>query len=161
MVAGSFFAKTEVIETITGLGMHFICRLRDDAALQYLNREPKKGGKGRPKKYNGPVITAKPDMSYFKLVYQSKEVIIYIAIAYNPAWKRNVNLSITVFLEKKEKKRHENFISQQTWKWMESNLSLRTTHVFKLSFFTETPNNMQDWKIARQEVKTNSFFILM
>jgi len=93
LVADSFFARLEVIETIAGIGMHFICRLRDDAALLYLSREPKTGGKGRPKKYTGKVITAKPDMGYFALVYNSKEVKIYHAIVYYPAWKRNINTS--------------------------------------------------------------------
>ena len=105
LVADSFFARLEVIETIAGIGMHFICRLRDDAALLYLNREPKTGGKGIPKKYTGKVITAKPDMGYFAPVYNSKEVKIYHAIVYYPAWKRNINLSITVFYDKKGKEK--------------------------------------------------------
>ena len=47
MVADSYFAKSEAVQTITALGMHFILRLRsatisrlrDDAVLYYLNRE--------------------------------------------------------------------------------------------------------------------------
>ena len=105
LVADSYFAKSEVIETITALGMHFICRLRDDAALLYLNRKPKTGGKGRPRKYDGPVLTDNPDMNCFKLVYNSIEVKIYNAIVYYPAWKRNINLSITVFYDKNQKEK--------------------------------------------------------
>jgi len=41
LVADSFFAKWEVVQTVTALGMHFISRLRDDAVLFYLNREPR------------------------------------------------------------------------------------------------------------------------
>ena len=43
MVANRFFAKSEAVETMTALGMHFISRLRDDAVLYYINREPKTG----------------------------------------------------------------------------------------------------------------------
>ena len=39
LVADSFFAKSEVVQTVTSLGMHFLSRLRDDAVLFYLNRK--------------------------------------------------------------------------------------------------------------------------
>jgi hypothetical protein len=103
LIADSFFAKSEVVETIIALGMHFICRLRDDAALLYLDRQPKTGKRGRPGKYAGPVRAADPDMSYFKLVCHTAEVKIYNAIVYYPAFKRNINLSITVFYNKNGK----------------------------------------------------------
>jgi len=105
LVADSYFARLEVIETVASTGMHFICRLRDDAALLYLNREPKTGGKGRPKKYAGKVITAEPDTDYFTLVYNASGIKIYNAIVYYPAWKRDINLSITVFYDKKGKEK--------------------------------------------------------
>jgi len=35
MVADSYFAKSEAVRAITGTGMHFISRLRDDAVLFY------------------------------------------------------------------------------------------------------------------------------
>ena len=105
LVADSYFAALKVVETTTLIGMHFISRLQDNAALFYLNSKPKTGGKGRPKKYDGKVIKSKPDMNYFKLVYSTKEVKIYNAIVYYPAWKRNINLSITVFYDKNGKER--------------------------------------------------------
>ena len=99
LVADSFFAKSEVIETVTALGLHFICRLRDDAALLYLNRKPKTGKKGAPRKYAGKVSVTQPDMNYFKRIYNTKELKVYYAIVYYPAFKRNLNLSITVFYD--------------------------------------------------------------
>ena len=97
MVADSFFAKSEAVQTITSLGMHFISRLRDNAHLQYINREPPTGKKGAPKKYDGKINPKEPDMKYFTLCYHSKELKIYNAIVYSRACKRNINLSITVF----------------------------------------------------------------
>ena len=101
LVADSYFAKSEAVETITALNMHFISRLRDDAALLYLNREPKTGKRGAPKKYAGKVITAQPDMNCFKLILDANEIKVYNAIVYYKAFNRTVNLSITVFYDKK------------------------------------------------------------
>ena len=100
MVADSFFAKSEVVKTITSLGMHFISRLSDNAHLQHLNKEPSKGKRGAPKKYDGKVNSKEPNMKYFTLCYNSKELKIYNAIVYSRAFKRNINLSITVFYKK-------------------------------------------------------------
>ena len=97
MVAGSFFAKPEVVETVTALGMHLISRLRDDAVLYYINCEPKTGKRGAPEKYAGRVNPAEPDMNFSTLCYHTKELRIYNAIVYCKAFKRNINLSIAVF----------------------------------------------------------------
>jgi hypothetical protein len=97
LVADSFFAKSIVVETITALGMHFISRLRDDAVLFYLNREPKTGKRGAPKKYAGRVNPDEPDMNFFTLCYNTEELKVYNAVVYCKALTRNINLSITVF----------------------------------------------------------------
>lgn len=97
LVADSYFAKAEVVETITSLGMHFISRLRDDAVLFYLNDEPKTGKRGAPKKYAGKVKTTEPDMHFFTRCYNSGELKVYNAIVYCKALERNINLSIAVF----------------------------------------------------------------
>ena len=97
LVADSFFAKSIVVETITALGMHFISRLRDDAVLFYLNQEPKTGKRGAPKKYAGRVKPSVPDMNFFTLCYNTKELKVYNAVVYCKAFGRNINLSIAVF----------------------------------------------------------------
>jgi hypothetical protein len=98
MVADSFFAKSEAVETITALGMHFISRLRDDAVLFYPYYGQKTGGKGAPKKYAGRVNPAEPNMDFFTLCYNSVDLKVYNAIVYCMAFdKRKINLSIAVF----------------------------------------------------------------
>jgi hypothetical protein len=97
LVADSYFAKSEVVQTVLSLGMHFISRLRDDAVLFYLNREPKTGKRGAPKKYAGRVNPVETDMKYFILCCNTKELKVYHAIVYCKAFGRNINLSITVF----------------------------------------------------------------
>jgi hypothetical protein len=97
LVADSYFAKSEVVETVTALGMHFISRLRDDAVLLYLNQEPRTGKRGAPKKYAGRVNPAEPNMSVFTLVYSCEELKVYNAIVFCKAFGRTINLSIAVF----------------------------------------------------------------
>jgi hypothetical protein len=107
LVADGFFLKSDVVDTITALSMHFISRLRDDAVLFYLNREPKTGKRGAPKKYAGRVKVTQPDSSYFNLIHRNAEISVYNAIVFCKAFKRNINLSITVFYDEtgKEKAR--------------------------------------------------------
>jgi hypothetical protein len=97
LVADSFFAKSEVVQTITALGMHFISRLRDDAVLFYPNREPKTGKRGAPKKYAGRVKPAEPDMNFFTFCHNTNELKVYHAIVYCKAFERMINLSMAVF----------------------------------------------------------------
>jgi len=97
LVADSFFAKSETVETVTALGMHFISRLRDDAVLFYLNSEPKTGKRGAPKKYAGRVKPSEADMRFFTLSHNTGELKVYNAIVYCKAFGGNINLSIAVF----------------------------------------------------------------
>jgi hypothetical protein len=113
-VADSFFAESEVVEAITALGMHLISRLRDDAVLFYPNLEPKTGKRGAPKKYAGRVITTEPDMKYFTLICDTGELKIYNAIVYCKAFKRNINLAITVFYDEKGKETRKLYFSTDT-----------------------------------------------
>jgi len=99
MVADSYFAKSEAVRAITGAGMHFISRLRDDAVLFYPHEEPRiEGQKGRTKKYAGKVNPKNPDMNFFTLCHNSEELKVYNAIVYCKAFdKQKINLSIAVF----------------------------------------------------------------
>jgi hypothetical protein len=97
LVADSFFAKSNVVETVTALGMHFISRLRDDAYMQYIYQGQPKGGRGAPKKYDGKVNPKEPNMKYFTICHNTDELKVYNAIVYYGAFKQNINLSIAVF----------------------------------------------------------------
>jgi len=97
LVADSFFAKSQVVETLTSLRMHFISRLRDDAYLQYIYQGQIRSGRGAPKKYDGKVNPKEPNMKYFTMCYNTNEVKVYNTIVYCRSFKRNINLSIAVF----------------------------------------------------------------
>jgi len=90
LVADSYFAKSEVVETVSSLGTHFISRLRDDVVLFYPNREPRTGKRGAPKKYAGRVNPAEPDMNFFMLVCDSDELKVYNTIVYCKAFERMI-----------------------------------------------------------------------
>ena len=98
--------------------MHFISRLRDDAVLFYLNREPKTGKRGAPKKYAGRVKPNEPDMNFFTLANHTKELKVYNAIVYCKALNRNINLSIAVFYSDNGKEQARKLYFQPIWKWM-------------------------------------------
>jgi hypothetical protein len=107
LVADAYFSKKEVVDTVLSCGMHFISRLQKNAVLYYLNNEPPTGKKGRPKQFAGRVNQKEPDMNYFKLLLDTKELKIYNSIVYCKAFKRNINLSIAVFYKEKDGQRLE------------------------------------------------------
>jgi len=114
LVADSYFAKEEAVQEITSCGMHFISRLRDDQVLFYLNREPKTGMRGAPKKYAGQVNRFDPDMKYFTLICNSDELKVYHAIVYCKAMKRIINLSMAVFYKKRKEVARKLYFSTDT-----------------------------------------------
>ena len=92
LVADAWFSKKPFTDQITGMGMHLVSRLRDDADLKYLFQGPPTGKKGRPKKYAGKIDIANIDENYFELIGQNPEATIYSAVTYSKALKRNIRL---------------------------------------------------------------------
>jgi hypothetical protein len=97
LVADAYFSKKEVVKTILSLGLHFISRLRDDAAMRYLYDGKQTGKPGANKKYDGKVDPKNPNMHYFKKIYSTKEMEIYSAIVYHNTFERKINLAMAVF----------------------------------------------------------------
>jgi len=73
LVADAFFSKKKDVDTVLSLGLHFISRLRDDAALQYIYRGEPTGEKGRSMKFDGKVNPYQLDMNYFTLTVSTDE----------------------------------------------------------------------------------------
>jgi hypothetical protein len=55
MVADAYFSKHGFVTVLTANGFDVISRLRDDTDLLYLYTGVQKGGRGRPKVYDGKV----------------------------------------------------------------------------------------------------------
>lgn len=96
-VADAWFSKKPFVDAITAMGMHFVCRLRDDADLLYLYTGSSTGQKGRPKKYAGKIHIDNIDKDYFALVEQTQEHTLYSAIVYSRSLKRNIRLAYVVY----------------------------------------------------------------
>jgi hypothetical protein len=103
IVAHAYFSKKPFADKITGMELHLISRLRDDADLKYLSIATKSGQRGRPKKYAGKIAPKNIDKTYFQLIEQNEESIINSAIVYSKSLKRNIRLVHVVYLNKKGK----------------------------------------------------------
>jgi hypothetical protein len=96
-VADAWFSKKPFVDAITAMGMHFVCRLRDDADLRYLYRGEPTGGKGRPRKYAGKIDIDNIDKGYFTLIEQTGEQTLYSAIVYSKSLKRNIRVAYVIY----------------------------------------------------------------
>ena len=96
-VADAWFSKKPFVDAITAMGMHFVCRLRDDADLLYLYTGGTTGKRGRPQKYTGKIDIGNIDKDYFTLVEQTEELALYSAIVYSKSLKRNIRLAYVLY----------------------------------------------------------------
>ena len=100
IVADAYFSKKPFVDKVIKASMHLISRLRDDADLKYLYQGEQKGGKGRPKQYDGKVDVKKPRMDYFVIDEITDEYRLMSAIVYSKALKRKIKLALVVFFNK-------------------------------------------------------------
>ena len=71
---------------MTQSDIHFICRLRDDAELNYIWNEPPSKKRGRPRKHSGKVI----NKDYFRFIFGNEYNMVYAAKIYSKSLKRNI-----------------------------------------------------------------------
>jgi hypothetical protein len=96
-VADAWFSKKPFVDAITAMGMHFVCRLRDDADLLYLYTGAPTGQKGRPKKYAGKIDIGNIEKDYFTLEEQTDEHTLYSGIVYSKSLKRNIRIAYVLY----------------------------------------------------------------
>ena len=99
LVADAWFSKKPFTDQIVALEMHLISRLRDDADLKYLYKGPHTGKKGRPRKYDGKIISNDIDKEYFRYISSNEEEMVYAAEVYSKALKRNIMLVHVTYLK--------------------------------------------------------------
>lgn len=88
------YSKTNYVNGIANLTeLHLVSKLRKDANLRYIYTGPQKGGKGRPKIYDGKINCKKIDKSRFDLCYQDDEICIYSAAVNSVSLKRNIRIA--------------------------------------------------------------------
>ena len=113
-VADAWFSKKPFVDAIIDMGMHLICRLRDDADLMYLYRGIPTGKRGRPRKYTGKVDPKNIDKEYFELIDQNEEATIHSAIVYSKSLKRNIRLVHVTYTNSKGKQSHKLYFCTDT-----------------------------------------------
>ena len=111
LVADAWFSKRSFADQVTRLNMHLISRLRDDADLKYLCKEPPTGKRGRPRKYSGKIIINEIDKEYFQLISSNEEETVYAAVVYSKSLKRNIQLVHVTYLKASGKEAQKLYFS--------------------------------------------------
>ena len=110
VVADAYFSKEPFTTELTENGFELVSRLRNDAYLRYEFIGNQKGGRGRPKQYDGKVDFNNLDMKHFTLIQNNNQTKIYNAKVHSKALKRYINLVI-VYTKRKDKFSHQLYFS--------------------------------------------------
>ncbi len=103
LAVDGYFAKQSFIKPVCEqTGLDIICKLRKDANLKYFYNGTKKGGRGRPKKYDSKIDVKNIDKRRFKLIHQDQEVKVYQINCWSVNLKREINLAYVEFLKEGE-----------------------------------------------------------
>ena len=82
--------KKDFIQPLLNQGLHIITKARSDANLMYIYKRKQKGGKGRPKIYDGKVNIAAIDKRRIKCCCRNKDMQVYAGIVYCVQLKQQV-----------------------------------------------------------------------
>ena len=111
LVADAWFSKRSFADQVIQSDMHLISRLRDDADLRYLCKEPPTGKRGRPRKYTGKIIINDIDKEIFRFISSDVEKTVYAAEVYSKSLKRNIILVHVTYLKASGKDAHKLYFS--------------------------------------------------
>jgi len=99
MVADAYFSKKPFVDKVLEAKLHFISRLRDDSVLMYKHYGTPTGKRGRPKKFEGRINIHDLDTTIFVKEICNDDLIIYSALVYSKAFKREIKLAVALFLK--------------------------------------------------------------
>jgi hypothetical protein len=102
LAADGYFMKKDFINPLLKQGLHIITKARHDANLKYLYKGRQKGGKGRPKLYDGKVNIAAIDKRKIKSCYRDEDKEVYAAIVYCVQLKQHVLAAFIYYGDKKQ-----------------------------------------------------------
>jgi len=111
LAVDGYFMKQEFIKPLLKEGLHIITKARQDANLRYLYNGQQRGGKGRPKRYDGKVNTGAIDKEKIKCFYTDEEKTIYSAVLYSILLKQNI---LAAFVYYSDREQPEIIISTDT-----------------------------------------------
>lgn len=105
VVADAYFSKVTFVNGLFEMGFHVISRLRDDASLRYLTTQLPRGGRGRPKQYDGKIDLNNLDEGRFDVISLANgQGRILSAVVNAVSLKRNIRLCIWQSADKKTHK---------------------------------------------------------
>lgn len=110
LVVDAYFSKHGFVSALTENGFEVICRLRNDADLLYLFTGTRKGGRGRPRKYDGKVCFDGLKSEHFTHIEVDSQNTYYHGTVYSRSLKRKINL-VCVKTLKKEKWKYRLYFS--------------------------------------------------
>lgn len=103
LVADAYFSKAPFVNAMNECGFTVVSRLRDDASLFHkLETKLESKKRGRPKT-KGEKVDFK-DLSLFQLINQDNDQIIYSAIVYSKALKKDIRITYVQYLKMKTNK---------------------------------------------------------
>lgn len=105
VVADAFFSKKSFTEKVTGMGLHLVSRLRDDADLRYIAPVIKTGRKGRPRKYGSKIEINLLDSDHFIPLDNDRGIKAWTAVVYCKSLDRNIRVVVEEFVIKNKTSR--------------------------------------------------------
>jgi hypothetical protein len=93
-VFDGYFAKANFVNGITsGSNLEVISKLRPDANLRYPYNGPKRNGRGRPRSYEGKVLTSSIDRRKIRFSFAiDDDTHVYSGLVYSISLKRKVRI---------------------------------------------------------------------
>lgn len=82
LAVDGYFMKKEFIQPLVKQGLHIITKARSDANLMYMYKGKQKGGKGRPKLYDGKINIKQIDKRRLPCIYSTEQMKVYAAPVY-------------------------------------------------------------------------------
>jgi Transposase DDE domain len=94
IVFDAFFSKKEFVNSICGFGLTMISRMQNNSILRYKYTGQLKGGRGRPKVFDGRIDPKNVSTKHFKVISQTNEEVVYEGIAHIKSLGRWVKVVI-------------------------------------------------------------------
>ena len=110
IVADAYFSKYKFVAPLNENGFEVISRLRNDSDLRYLYTGNQKGGRGRPKKYDGKIRFDDLNNLYFSFLKIDEVNKSFQGVVYSKSLKKNINL-VGILSTRKGKQSHKLYFS--------------------------------------------------
>ena len=94
LACDAFFSKKPFVDSVCEAGFTLVSRLQNNIYLRYAYSGEQKGGKGRPKEYDGKIDIKNVSTQHFNILKSDDEEIIYEGIGHVRSLKRWCRLVI-------------------------------------------------------------------